>query len=67
MSVTNSPEKTADIRAAVRQHYGEAAASFKPKSACGCGSKDSGMGELNAAKLYTSADLETLPEDVTGL
>ena len=31
MSESNVQEKPADIRTTVRQHYGEAAASFKPK------------------------------------
>ncbi len=59
--------RTADIRSAVRQHYGEAAASFKPKtSSCGCGSNKA-IEEDSASKLYPAAELDALPEDVTGL
>ncbi len=66
MSDTHVPETPADIRTAVRQHYGEAAASFTPKpaSSCGC-SKD--PADLNASKLYPVSELDTLPEDVTSL
>jgi arsenite methyltransferase len=66
MSDSNLQNKPADIRAAVRQHYGEAAASFQPNaSATCCGSKD--PVDLTASKLYPSSELETLPDDVTGL
>jgi len=75
MSDSNAQEKSADIHAAVRQHYGEAAASFQPKapasccgptssSTCGC---SSGSVDAAASKLYPLSELETLPEDVTGL
>jgi arsenite methyltransferase len=65
MSEMTEQEKTADIRTAVRQHYGEAAASFQPKdSGCGC---SKGAEELHASKLYPLSELETLPEEVTGL
>jgi arsenite methyltransferase len=66
MSESNVQEKPADIRTTVRQHYGEAAASFKPKgtSSC-CASKDTV--DLTASKLYPISELEVLPEEVTGL
>jgi len=77
MSNSNPQEKPADIRNAVRQHYGEAAANFQPKvstsccgpdsssnSSCGC---SSGSVDATASKLYPISELETLPEDVTGL
>jgi arsenite methyltransferase len=68
MSDSNVQERPADIRTTVRQHYGEAAASFRPKasSGCGCGSSQPSE-EANASKLYPASELETLPEDVTGL
>jgi arsenite methyltransferase len=68
MSDSNIQERPADIRTTVRQHYGEAAASFQPKasSGCGCGSSRSSE-ETNASKLYPASELESLPEDVTGL
>jgi len=74
MSDSNVPGNPADIRTAVRQHYGEAAASFQPKassSCCGpassscCGSSEAV--DLTANKLYPISELETLPEEVTGL
>jgi arsenite methyltransferase len=59
-------EKPADVRSVVRQHYGEAAAKFQPKAASGCGcSKD--PGDLTASRLYPASEIETLPEEVTGL
>jgi arsenite methyltransferase len=66
MSESNVKEKPTDIRTTVRQHYGQAAASFQPKASSGCcGSKD--PVDLTASKLYPISELEVLPEDVTGL
>jgi SAM-dependent methyltransferase len=66
MSESNVTEKPADIRTTVRQHYGQAADSFQPKasSSC-CGSNE--PADLTASKLYPISELDTLPEDVTGL
>lgn len=66
MSNSNVQDKPADIRTTVRQHYGEAAASFQPKtsSSC-CGSNEAE--DMTASKLYPVSELEALPEDVTGL
>ena len=66
MSESNVAEKPADIRSTVREHYGKAAADFKPgaKTSC-CGSND--PANLTASKLYPISELEILPEDVTGL
>jgi arsenite methyltransferase len=66
MSESNVQEKPADIRTTVREHYGAAAANFKPKgsSSC-CSSKD--PVDLTASKLYPVSELDTLPEEVTGL
>lgn len=67
-------DKPADIRTIVREHYGKAAAEFKPKtqtSCCGpsssscCGS--GGADEISASKLYPLSELDMLPEEVTGL
>ena len=66
MSDTNVPEKQVDIRNAVRQHYGQAAASFQPRSGGCCGSAEEAV-ELNASKLYPISELDALPEEVTGL
>ena len=66
MSESNVQEKPTDIRTTVRQHYGDAAASFQPKASTSCcGSKDP-VG-LTASKLYPISELDTLPEEVTGL
>jgi SAM-dependent methyltransferase len=66
MSDSNAQDKSTDIRTIVRQHYGQAAADFKPKASSGsCCSK--GAEELTAGKLYPISELDTLPEDVTGL
>lgn len=63
MSEPNAPEKSIDIHSVVRQYYGEAAASFQPKAAQGC----CGSSDANANKLYPASEIETLPEDITGL
>jgi len=74
MSESNIQEKPADIRTAVREHYGKAAADFTPKASSSCcvpastsccGSKD--VEDISASKLYPISELETLPEEVTGL
>ena len=66
MSESNIQEKPADIRTTVREHYGKAAADFAPKaSASCCSSKD--VEDISASKLYPISELETLPEEVTGL
>jgi len=66
VSESNVTEKPADIRTTVREHYGKAAAGFTPgaKNSC-CGSNE--PVDLTASKLYPISELETLPEDVTGL
>src|SRR5512136_1248115 len=74
MSETKVPEQPGDVRTAVREHYGKAAAQFTPKassSCCGpeqtssCCSKN--VDEISASKLYPLEELTTLPEEVTGL
>ncbi len=74
MSDSNVQEKPADIRTTVREHYGKAASDFTPKaspSCCGpassscCGSSEAV--DITASKLYPLSELETLPEEVTGL
>jgi SAM-dependent methyltransferase len=66
MSEMINTHKPADIRSVVREHYGRAAEEFKPsaQSSC-CGSHD--PVDLTATKLYPISELDTLPEDVTGL
>jgi SAM-dependent methyltransferase len=66
MSDSIVQDKPADIRTTVREHYGKAAADFKPKASTGCcGSKE--PEEMSASKLYPISELNELPEDVTGL
>lgn len=67
MSDPNVQEKPADIRTAVRQHYGDAAASFQPKASSGCGCGSSSSADAQASRLYPASELEVLPDDVTGL
>ena len=66
MSESNVTEKPADIRTTVRQHYGQAAASFQPKASSSCCGSNEPV-DLTASKLYPISELDTLPEDVTGL
>jgi arsenite methyltransferase len=66
MSDSNVQDKPTDIRTAVRQHYGEAAANFQPKASCSCSGSSEAV-DLTASKLYPVSELETLPEEVTGL
>jgi arsenite methyltransferase len=66
MSESNVAEKPTDIRTTVRQHYGDAAASFQPKSSSGCCGSNASV-DLTASKLYPLSELDTLPEEVTGL
>lgn len=65
MSDSNATKKTVDIHSVVRQHYGEAAASFQPRASSSCCSKDAE--DMTASKLYPISELDTLPEEVTGL
>jgi len=67
MSNSNEQEKPVDIRTVVRQHYGESATSFQPKASSGCGCGSGGSIDDSASKLYPLSEIETLPEDVTGL
>jgi arsenite methyltransferase len=66
MSDSIVKDSTTDIRTSVRKHYGKAAAEFKPKaqSSC-CGSQ--GAQDISASKLYPVSELDTLPEEITGL
>ncbi len=70
MTDSNTQERPADIRTTVRQHYGEAAASFKPKASSGCcgpAPSSSTLEEAAASQLYPASELQDLPDDVTGL
>ena len=65
MSESNVQDKPADIRTTVREHYGKAAANFQPKASTGCVAPRTGGS--HASKLYPISELDTLPEEVTGL
>ncbi len=69
--------KRADVRTQVREHYGSIAASFEntgeadccgpDESSCGC-SPSTGANDIDmVSKIYENPDVETLPDDVTGL
>ncbi len=69
MSASTSKE---DVRPYVRDHYGKIAESFTPKSSASCCSPlSSGSSCCNSEsqliQLYDTADVNQLPEDVTGL
>ena len=71
-------DQTRDIHSQVREHYGQIAAAFQlaapasccgPQASCGCSNKDVALNNIptNAAFLYNASDVQSLPEDVTGL
>jgi len=77
MTEKKGTEKNADIRTQVRDYYGGIAAEFEAvggagccgpaESNCGC-SPTTGVNEMDmVAKIYEGLDVESLPEDVTGL
>ena len=77
MSDEEKNEGSDDVRSQVRQHYGRIATEFDVEerasccgpaetSSCGCGPTQ----EINidlVSKMYETADLSDLPEDVTGI
>ena len=75
MTDSSVKENPTDIHTVVREHYGKAAADFKPKAqqASCCGPASSGCcsssvtEDTSASKLYPLSELDTLPEEVTGL
>lgn len=67
MSDSNPQEKPVDIHSVVREHYGKAAAEFKPSTARASCCDSGGTEDIPASKLYPLSELSTLPEDVTGL
>jgi arsenite methyltransferase len=62
-------DPTPDVRAKVREHYGQIAEKFTPQSAdqggCGCSSNAASPSDY-VGQMYVT-DLDELPEDVTGL
>ena len=73
MSDSKVQQKPSDIRTTVREHYGKAAAEFKPNTRASCCSPAStsccGSGSVDeiSTRLYPLSELDTLPEEVTGL
>lgn len=77
MTENKDQGKNVDIRTEVRDHYGSIAASFENKgeaaccepaeSSCGC-SPSTGVNDIDmVSKIYENPDVESLPDDVTGL
>ena len=69
--------KNVDIRTQVRDHYGSIASEFEAtggagccgpdESSCGC-SPSTGVNDIDmVSKIYENPDVESLPDDVTGL
>lgn len=69
--------KRVDVRTQVRDHYGSIASEFETtggagccgpdESSCGC-SPSTGANDIDmVSKIYENPDVETLPDDVTGL
>ncbi len=81
MTTQKANEKPADIRTAVREHYGSLAAKSKvtPESCCGpapsskasssscCGPAETIITKDQISQIYEVPDAATLPEDVTSL
>ena len=60
-----SASSNADVRTAVREHYGKIAEQFNSAgSGCGCGC---GTAPDNTARLYQDPDVKELSQEVTGL
>jgi arsenite methyltransferase len=53
-----------DVRTAVREHYGKAAAEFQPQQPSCCGGAES---KSHVRELYEAPDALDLPEEVSGL
>ena len=77
MTVNKGTGKNIDIRTQVRDHYGSIAAEFEAaggagccgpsESNCGC-SPSTGVNDIDlVSKIYENPDVESLPDDVTGL
>jgi len=73
MSTAERSERPADVRAAVREHYGQHAAAFQPQTGCGCSSSaccGPAPEKEQAAvlpQIYEPALVADLPAEVTGL
>lgn len=77
MTENKGTGKNVDIRTQVRDHYGSIASEFEAtggagccgpdESSCGC-SPSTGVNDIDIlSKIYENPDVESLPDDVTGL
>ncbi|MCJ7568018.1 MAG: arsenite methyltransferase [Anaerolineales bacterium] len=77
MTENKGTGKNVDIRTQVRDHYGSIASEFEAtggagccgpdESSCGC-SPSTGVNDIDmVSKIYENPDVESLPDDVTGL
>ena len=77
MNENKGTGKNVDIRTQVRDHYGSIASEFEAtggagccgpdESSCGC-SPSTGVNDIDmVSKIYENPDVESLPDDVTGL
>jgi ubiquinone/menaquinone biosynthesis C-methylase UbiE len=64
MTTPTQSDAPADIRTHVREHYGKAAAEFKPQASRGCCSSSN---TIHVDQIYEAPDAAALPEEVTGL
>jgi len=77
MTDNKSTDQNVDVRTQVRDHYGSIASEFEAtggagccgpdESSCGC-SPSTGVNDIDmVSKIYENPDVESLPDDVTGL
>ncbi|MES0338711.1 MAG: arsenite methyltransferase [Anaerolineales bacterium] len=77
MTENKSTDQNVDVRTQVRDHYGSIASEFEAtggagccgpdESSCGC-STSTGLNDIDmVSKIYENPDVESLPDDVTGL
>ncbi|MFA9402703.1 MAG: arsenite methyltransferase [Anaerolineales bacterium] len=77
MTENKSTDQNVDVRTQVRDHYGSIASEFEAtggagccgpdESSCGC-SPSTGVNDIDmVSKIYENPDVESLPDDVTGL
>lgn len=67
MSDTQKQTSSSDIRTTIRQHYGKAAAEFKPNVSRSCCGDSQQQSTAQPVTFYETPAVADLPEDVTGL
>jgi arsenite methyltransferase len=67
MTTQEIQDTPADVRSAVRDHYGKIAAEFKPQARASCCSPNDMIPLEQVNKIYETPDAANLPPDVTGL